>query len=382
MPPYFRHRNPDLANLTQVNPTGLDSSFSSQIRQKPQIVGLDLVRFGAALLVMFYHFGYLAGVRDPSLTVSPKVGDLASFGWVGVEVFFVISGFVIVYSANNRTAQQFLKGRVIRLFPGSLICSSITFAVLALIGRIDFAGWVGSAVLSPWGPWIDGVYWTLGVELAFYALVWLLLLSGRFDNLSRVLIALGLLSCAYWFLKAGLAVFGGSARLPIIDYLPGRPTQLLLLEHGCFFAIGGLLWICLSAGQGTLARWSTIAVCLAGGMIEIVGMSRSLGTPGGPAVVTWLTMLGLIIAALLANSSAVKFINPRFSRSLGLATYPLYLTHNAIGLALMGMLVGMGWLTLLAPLLLAFGIAFAVSNILEPMVLPIARRLLSLRSAA
>lgn len=65
--------------------------------------GLDVVRFAAALMVAIYHFGYW-------IPATGKVEAL-SFGWVGVEIFFVISGFVIAFSAERKSAAAYAKSR-------------------------------------------------------------------------------------------------------------------------------------------------------------------------------------------------------------------------------------------------------------------------------
>src|SRR5256885_15580134 len=66
--------------------------------------GLDLVRFAAALMVAVYHFAFFAPAHDPSLTLHPW----ANWSWVGVELFFVISGVVIAFSASQKNASQFI----------------------------------------------------------------------------------------------------------------------------------------------------------------------------------------------------------------------------------------------------------------------------------
>lgn len=76
--------------------------------------GVDILRFLAAVLVMLYHYGswvwaFPAGVSARAtggIPPHPQLEMLGS-GWVGVQVFFVISGFVIAFSAENSTALRF-----------------------------------------------------------------------------------------------------------------------------------------------------------------------------------------------------------------------------------------------------------------------------------
>src|SRR2546430_146899 len=94
--------------------------------------GLDLVRFFSACLVMIFHLGVVSrrlpisanyGVVD-----APDFPELSVFdiGWVGVEIFFVLSGFVIAQSADGKSAYRFLVGRAGRLLPAIWICATIT----------------------------------------------------------------------------------------------------------------------------------------------------------------------------------------------------------------------------------------------------------------
>jgi peptidoglycan/LPS O-acetylase OafA/YrhL len=95
-----------------------------------------------------------------------------SVGWVGVEIFFVLSGFVIAQSADGRAAFDFLRGRAGRLMPAIWICATITVVIvllfkMALLGPV-FSSYIKTLVMYPNGPWISNVYWTLTVEIMFY----------------------------------------------------------------------------------------------------------------------------------------------------------------------------------------------------------------------
>ncbi|MCS4089982.1 peptidoglycan/LPS O-acetylase OafA/YrhL [Rhizobium sp. BK176] len=82
---------------------------------------LDMLRFVAALGVLLYHFLY-AGSKEGIYPGVPAVG-LFSIGWLGVDVFFVISGLVIAISTEGRTGAEFARARFMRLFPAFFVCS-------------------------------------------------------------------------------------------------------------------------------------------------------------------------------------------------------------------------------------------------------------------
>src|SRR6201987_2791882 len=65
----------------------------------------------------------------------PAAAPFTWFGWVGVEIFFVISGFVIANSASKSSPTEFLLGRALRLYPAVWVCATATLIVLVLFGR-------------------------------------------------------------------------------------------------------------------------------------------------------------------------------------------------------------------------------------------------------
>ncbi len=142
-----------------------------------RIAGLDLIRFLSALGIISYHYFFIGVIQG---FYSEEVFHPITFwGELGVDIFFIISGFVILYSAERRkSSSEFLKGRIIRIYPAFIICSIFT-----LITGIFMPGttikdflfrWINSLTLCNdiWGvPPLSSIYWTLMVEMKFYILV-------------------------------------------------------------------------------------------------------------------------------------------------------------------------------------------------------------------
>ena len=270
------------------------------------------------------------------------------FGWIGVEIFFVLSGFVIAYSAQGVTAAQFLKHRIVRLFPGAFVCATLTAVVLRFSDSSSpkdlLFAWCRSIFFSPKGPWIDNSYWTLSIEVAFYAVIFLLLLLKRMNALQAVISCLGLLSTAFWIISS---VPGSRLGAYLSDsIMENGPRNILLVRHGCYFAIGVLLWISLFKGFTTL-RLVVMMLCALGGALQIVdrssvvaGYTHYLFSPVIPILV-WIFALGAIVISVTVNEKLTYAIGPggvTAMRRLGLMTYPLYLLHAEIGLKLTTML--------------------------------------------
>src|SRR5580704_6238109 len=81
-----------------------------------QIVGIDAIRCLAAILVMVFHLSYwiwAGAAYHPGLGAASLdyawLAPWTSSGWIGVQVFFVISGFVIIYSADGATPYRFFR---------------------------------------------------------------------------------------------------------------------------------------------------------------------------------------------------------------------------------------------------------------------------------
>ncbi|HWW71247.1 MAG TPA: acyltransferase family protein, partial [Duganella sp.] len=186
-------------------------TISASPAPKQHLLGIDVLRFAAAMMVLFFHFcylnpnGFIGNATRQSLAF-PETTPFSYFGWIGVQVFFVISGFVIAFSGEKATPFSFFASRVVRLGPGAWICAPLTLLVAVALGfgqaREMFAGLRHSMAFIPWGPWIDGSYWTLGIEVAFYAMVLGIICLGRFSLVRPLAMVLGAVSALFWLAVA------------------------------------------------------------------------------------------------------------------------------------------------------------------------------------
>lgn len=183
------------------------------------ILGIDLIRFLCAVAVMIFHYGYWSwkvpsstGGRILQDTVAyPELENFAWLGRFGVEIFFVISGFVIAFTASKaHSTGYFIFNRFLRLYPAAWICATITLSVSLLIGYNYPDGPVvpffNSIVLSPFGPWIDGVYWTLGIEITFYMAIAFAILIKHIRLIEIIAMIIG---CVHATTMIGYVIFEG-----------------------------------------------------------------------------------------------------------------------------------------------------------------------------
>lgn len=331
-----------------------------QTRSHPYIAGLDLLRFLAAALVMIYHLGFWAWAFPPGQVARASRGvadfqawePIAFMGWAGVQIFFVISGFVIAVSSEHSTPFRFFVSRFVRLVPGVWVCATLTLAAWWVIDVDQFNPhlfeYLRSLVFYPKAPWIDSVYWTLGIEIAFYAMVFALVALTRFHWLKPLMCCIGTLSTMFWI--GTMLAPGSMAIADVLQWVQGsRIAQLLLIHHGMFFAIGVLLWMQLLR-RASLDQVFWLALFIVGGCLQIVGETHLKVEKTGLALsalgplILWLVSLLFILMAVPLNARIVS-AGPAFvstARRLGLMTYPLYLLHNVVGGSVMGIVAGQG----------------------------------------
>lgn len=286
---------------------------------------LDLLDYGrlvAALSVMAFHY-FFNGIRNgkiESITAIPELAGLAVYGHLGVQFFFMISGYVIFFSAAGRRPSEFLVARAVRLFPAFWIAVLLTSACAML--------WAGPAMTVSLPQilvnlsmvpalfdiaYVDGVYWTLQLELAFYGLVLLALLAGLGKRLETLVLL--------WPL-AILAV-------ALVD----RSWLPLLGGYYVFFAAGAVLAV-MREKRGFVPPLMTV-LCAALCVTEAMRKARLVDWPGHSPSVVGVIILLMFVFFLVLNTRAGTALSLPGARLAGALTYPLYLVHAHIGYMLL-----------------------------------------------
>ncbi len=201
-----------------------------------------------------------------------------------------------------------------------------------------FHAYLRSLLLYNTGSFVDGAYWTLTVEINFYGVIAVFLLINAFNRAEFVISAIGLLSSlilVIGYLADRRWIASGMAPMPYSifgTYLWGD-----LLLYFPFFATGIVLWGAMRRGY-TLPRVLALIILTMGGAVQIVSDTK---IQPGVYVSTWgavclyLAGLTFIILSVEFNSRFPR----RFSREIGLATYPLYLLHNVLGAFVLGRMI-------------------------------------------
>lgn len=289
-----------------------------------RIVSIQLLRFLAALGVLVLHaelFGYHLG-RFLQIELTRYTFTLK--GGFGVDVFFAISGFVMVHSSRRlygtpggRTA--FVSRRLLRIVPLYWLCTLVALAWALHFGpRLDLAGIVQSFAFSPFrsaaasgrvAPVLE-VGWTLNYEMLFYLIFAATLASTAGATVRRVALVL-----------SGLVLLRLAVDLPLPLGAWGRP---IILE----FAAG--MSVALLHARGiTLPLWARLALVGAALVLVAVGNPDwSSDLAGWSRVLSW----GVAGAAVLAAATLgqLRVTGARCWNFGGDISYALYLCHLPI----------------------------------------------------
>ncbi|MGC9668566.1 acyltransferase family protein [Planosporangium sp. 12N6] len=289
---------------------------------------IDGLRLVAALVVVVYHYTFRAPQvwGQPAPTLFPRATLLTQYGWLGVHLFFLISGFVICMSAWGRDLGGFFVSRVVRLFPAYWFGVLATAAVLLAVPAPGQPRPLVTQVLvnltmlqiPTHVPHIDGSYWSLWEELHFYLLFALLVWRGL--SYRRVV-----LFCVLWTVASVLA--SGSSDV-VVHLVVGD-------ELSSFFIAGVAFYLMYRFGPNLLL-WGIVGVSLALGLQRIHPAAMTMEGLGvhkhtWPGVVVVITVIYAVMAAVALGW--LNWIRGRWLVVAGALTYPLYLLHQVIGYA-------------------------------------------------
>lgn len=274
---------------------------------KGRLLELDSIRGLAALAVVFYHFFYRYNtLYEHDLAYI----SFASFGIYGVNLFFMVSGFVIYWTLNRTdNSIDFIVSRFSRLYPVYWFSVILTFFVVfsfGLDGRettvlvmfknfLMFHEYFGV-------PHVDGVYWTLTLELTFYFWIFIIFKFGYLRYTELVFSLLVVISSLY-----SLGLFS----------LPDFLKKLLMLKYISFFTAG----ICFYKIANDLSDKKTIPIlflCL-------------ISTIFTESIKAFVIFFIFYIGFYLATSGRLKVLTFKPLVYLGGISYSLYLTHQNIG---------------------------------------------------
>lgn len=319
------------------------SSSANPAPAATRLVEVDALRGVAALAVVLFHFttrfGELYPGHDRPLLALPD-------GHYGVNLFFIISGFVIFMTLERtQRPMDFIVSRFSRLFPSYWFAIFLTLGVTHWLGLPDKLVGLGTALANMvmvhgifFVDHVDGVYWTLEVEMLFYGGMLLLYRLKWLGAIHTALFGLLALRVVYFVLEK---YFGIS--------LPWTIYRLLILQYIPWFALGISVYQLVKRHRTDACRPAAITVLLA---IATLLLCES----------TVMALLGVVFATAAFTAASGRFGLLRLGPLawLGTISYPLYLLHENIGWAILLRLSAFG-LPMNLAVVLTLGIALVLA---------------------
>lgn len=276
------------------------------------------MRFFAAFSVMLFHYSYLHNASRFA-----GISEITKYGYLGVHLFFIISGFVIFFSVQKANPIGFVISRMVRLYPAYWFCLSITFLVILfwdpvhshnfkvyLINLTMLQGFFGIAN-------IDGSYWSLGIEISFYLLMFFLIVFQQIKN------SLFIFGC--WILLTLVLTFKH------IKYL----HLFVVPEYSSFFIAGAVFYL-IRRDQLCLNKAALITACY---FLSLFHTIRPLFIePNYNSHVSgWMCFFCVTFfyaLFILLSLQKISVSNSKVYALLGDITFPLYLIHQKVGIIL------------------------------------------------
>lgn len=285
---------------------------------------LDIMRFLAALSVLFYHYTFFA----TRIHSTPEFGidKLLRYGYLGVDAFFMISGYVVLMSSMHKSPKYFLISRLVRLYPAFWICCLFTFAIL-YFGKISQPGvpvvnfklliYNLTMLQGFFGkPDLNGVFWTLTYEIGFYFIILLIAALRLWKNLLLIII-----------LWLGYTFIAGANTASNTFYF------LLIPKYSCCF-IAGMLFFLLRIKYAPAGKiYLLLLICYLLNIKHDIVIMQNMNDYYHDAnaynsYIMIAIVTGLYIFFLLSALRKLDMPNLTSLAQLGVLTYPLYLMHG------------------------------------------------------
>ncbi len=309
---------------------------------------IDFFRGLAILLVVLFHF--TARLPNEALNITEGAPLPVFFGWVGVYFFFIISGYCIFMTLErSASVSQFLARRISRIYPAfvAAILLLFVFGLVFIVPSVPEANFheaepgpldviLNLLFIGEIGEWVDGAFWSIAVEVKFYALVALLALlipdRGQFGRVfGGLALGMGLL----WLGSTLLTTIGSGSITPqsLLKFLTIAP-------YLSFFAVGILGWQYEQGRAGT-GRLLAANLALSALIVWVEAYSFELHDGWGVATICAIAYLalGLLFARFVRGGVIPSIPGVTWAvAQVGLLSFSWYLIHENVGMSMLATL--------------------------------------------
>lgn len=331
---------------------------------------LDGHRGIAILLVIAFH---AFASRPEIMPYGDAFGEfpLFKFGYLGVHLFFLISGFVIFMSLDNsKNAVSFIYRRWLRLFPAMLVCSLIIYATAGFFherpkGQPELKDLItGLSFVEPyiWAKLtglklssIEGAFWSLYVEFKFYLAAAIIYFTvGR-----KYLVVSVFLCFIMWLVSRYLSETLAIQSFSVFHTI----THTLGFQYFGWFAAGAAYYSYLKTDN---VKWYVTGI-----MISIISAIVEGGFNPIPSFAA--VVVSMFFALSIVNQKLQALISNRLFLFFGVISYPLYLLHENMMISItikLNHLVGIvpSFVYPLVAIALISPLALYIAKVIEPKV--------------
>lgn len=324
----------------------MNNSISKQ--KNNRLTELDALRGLAAVCVVMYHYTQRFNELYPNyMSVEFKF----SYGNLGVQLFFIISGFVIFLTIKQTTTSvEFIKKRAIRLYPAYITCVIITFLCVSIFGLEGRETSFKDALINlsllegfiPGTNYVDGAYWSLTVEITFYILISILIYFRSVKYIYQIL-------CVWLFSSTILYFIVEKTNLKILGILYERA-----IFNYAYLFIAGISFYFLMQKKSykyILLLFSTL-------LFQFLTSD----------IVTFTIVLILYFVFWLAITKKISLLSRKPLLFMGNISYGLYLIHQNIGYIIILKMNDLGFNNqyyLIIPLIISIILAYIITKYLE-----------------
>ena len=286
---------------------------------------------------------------------------------MAVAVFFILSGFLITLKLNKEKPKQFAIKRIIRLYPSYFVAMILTTVVMIIAGDefkskvCNLKEWIINLTMFP-GYFnqkpVDGVYWTLGVEILFYAIIWFLMVIKKRQKIE--------VFSFIWLIISLIT----NLMLIRFDNVLLKGLRIIGITQYCQLFITGIIMCLLYKKEKSKITYVTLILCIVNQFIAL-----------GIKYTIFLCLFNVVFYFIIVRRLSIpSFINNKVITFLATISYPLYLTHQFIGFAIINKLEKLGLINeiyILLPIAIVVGIAYLIHKFIErPSVKFLSRKIL------
>lgn len=287
-----------------------------------------------AILMVFCHHYYGAGVF-------PELGKLFYFGSLGVPLFFIISGFVIIMTLERTPSfPKYLKNRFIRLSPAMLICSSLTFIFFCFFYKGD--GYehsknlnnllIANTFIDPHVfnlssgrikyYYMDNAYWSLWVEICFYTIIGLFYYFNRNKYILYyiILCVVGMPIYLLFYSSTGHNVMKNFMNEDQLWYFKLIARCFALFNECLWFLVGIFLYKLFNSKDEKKYLVYILAI-----LFVTIIKERTI------EMIVFSIVVFAFIYIFTYKPKYLKFLEQPFMLEIGVASYAMYLIHYHLG---------------------------------------------------